>query len=117
VRSIAPNAFRGKKSRKQLRLPRRGDGRGENNGWYQAKDGLVIGGPRGSAVEAYCAAWRMKFHVIEEDGVSDFLAVPLPSEEEDRYLLTCEVAEVKEDLKQTESVSFDFLPDSGTLPF
>ena len=56
--------------------------------------GLIIGGPRDSFIQKYCADDGARFLVIEEDRINDFLATPLPviesyDDESDPYIAEC----------------------------
>ena len=48
---------------------------------------LVIGGAEGSAAQQYCDKYGMKFYVIEEDEIEDFMKTPLPPFDADKYLI------------------------------
>ena len=56
--------------------------------------GLIIGGPRDSFIQKYCADDGARFLVIEENRIDDFLATPLPpmehdDDESDPYIAEC----------------------------
>ena len=56
--------------------------------------GLIIGGPRDSFIQKYCADDGVRFLVIEGDRIDDFLATPLPpmehyEDESDPYIAEC----------------------------
>lgn len=51
--------------------------------------GIVYGGPSDSSVQQKCTDEGEHFHVIEKDDITNFLAVPVPSKKEDRYLQDC----------------------------
>ncbi|MBO5715457.1 MAG: leucine-rich repeat protein [Clostridia bacterium] len=48
---------------------------------------IVIGGAGRSAAQKYCDKHGLRFHVIEEDEIEDFMKTPLPDENVDKYLL------------------------------
>ncbi len=57
-------------------------------------DGLVIGGPGDSFIQKYCADNGVRFLVIGEERIGDFLATPLPvikhnKEDSDPYIAEC----------------------------
>ena len=51
--------------------------------------GIIFGGANGSEVQQVCAGEGEYFHVIEENEIEDFLAVPVPEKDEDKYMQDC----------------------------
>ena len=51
--------------------------------------GVIFGGANGSEVQQVCVGEGEYFHVIEENEIEDFLAVPVPEKEEDKYMQDC----------------------------
>ena len=57
-------------------------------------EGLIIGGPRDSFIQKYCADDGANFLVIADDRIDDFLATPVPAikyyaDESDPYIAEC----------------------------
>ena len=50
---------------------------------------IVIGGEKNSTIHKLCDENATYFHVVEKEDIDNFLAVPLPSEEDDRYYQDC----------------------------
>lgn len=51
--------------------------------------GIIFGGHKGSAVQQVCMDEGEYFHVIEENEIEDFLAVPVPEKDKDKYMQDC----------------------------
>jgi hypothetical protein len=51
--------------------------------------GIVIGGEKNSTIHKLCNKNATYFHVVEKEDIDNFLAVPYPGEENDRYYQDC----------------------------
>lgn len=51
--------------------------------------GIIFGGANGSEVQQICLDEEEYFHVIEENEIEEFLAVPVPEKNEDKYMQDC----------------------------
>ena len=51
--------------------------------------GIIFGGAAGSKVQQICLGDGEYYHVIEENEIEDFLAVPVPEKDEDKYMQDC----------------------------
>lgn len=50
---------------------------------------IVFGGANGNHVQQVCMGEGEYFHIIEENDIKDFLAVPVPEKDEDKYMQAC----------------------------